>query len=353
MVILKISLAIFYLRIVVARWQKLTIYATVGIATIFGTYYFFAVLFECGMPADFLYKALHNECSGSKQTRFAINMTAGVINAVTDFILAALPLTLIRKAAVPLPAKVSAGLILLVGCTGSAVSLVRLAYIRGLNYSEDFFESGLNITIWSIVEAGLCITAASLATLRPLFHCCIDSARLPIGSKTFGSTRDFNPASFSELKSDAPHHNLSDSAVSVRAQEVRDVQSPTANWPLKPMGTTSEPRELDDLVPESGITRKASIQRGKVQWLDSRVETPSPTPPRRFRKPSKSRIPRVSSDDGPSPSPAQVSLNRAPRDQSSFASPFARNAAQPRMEEVGVGAWRVLDKAPERRPAGG
>lgn len=177
MVILKISLGIFYLRIVVSRWQKRTVYATVGIAAAYGTYYFFAVLFSCGMPSNFLMNALRGQCSGTLEVRFAINIAAGLVNAGSDIILAVLPVFLIRKACMPLPAKISACLVLLLGCAGSAVSIVRLAYIRGLSYDLDFFAVGVDITIWSIIEAGLCITAASLATLRPLGRCCMTSQR--------------------------------------------------------------------------------------------------------------------------------------------------------------------------------
>lgn len=302
------------------------------------------------MPADFLHNALLNKCYGSPQTRFAINMTAGVINAATDLILTAIPLTLIRKAAMPYPAKVSACLVLLVGCTGSAVSLVRLAYLQGLNYSKNFFEGGFSITIWSVIEAGLCITAASLATLRPLFHCCIGTTRRSIASKTYTARGDIDSAHFTELKSPGRHRL---SGFTIRAQEIKEIQVTPPIRPRRPSATAPKPQEMDDLVPVSGITRKASIQRGRVQWLDPRVATPSPPPPRRLRKPSRSKIPHISSgghgDERGQASlisaatPRQALVARASRDKPL---PSVPNATQPRMEEVGVGAWRVLDKAP-------
>jgi hypothetical protein len=92
MVILKISLGIFYLRIVVSRWHKITVYATVGIATIYTCYYFFAILFSCGLPGNFLANALQGKCTGTVHSRYAVNMAAGIINALSDFVLAILPI---------------------------------------------------------------------------------------------------------------------------------------------------------------------------------------------------------------------------------------------------------------------
>lgn len=348
MVILKISLGIFYLRIAVARWQKITVYVTVGIAAIFGTYYFFAVLFECGTPSTFLSRALQNKCNSTPGTRFAINITAGIINATSDFILAILPVTLLRRAAMPFPAKVSALAMILLGCTGSAVSVVRLVYIHGLTYSTDFFSAGVNITIWSIVEAGLCITAASLATLRPLFRCFTDAARRTIESNRSDSLTSLSNANHSiskpfPLKEDEESkHQHSDSGISMPASPPPR-SSDSANWPLKPPAMTkveTEPRDLDDLVPRTGVTRKASISHGKVQWLDPRVETPSPGPGLvlggKLRKQASVHLQRKPSK------PKKGSGIVSGGEGSSLGTTWFDDGGA-RMEEVGVGAWRVVD----------
>jgi len=267
MVILKISLGIFYLRIVVSRWQKVTVYATVTIATAFGCFYFFAILFSCGVPTKFLISALQNKCWGDAESRFATNLSAGIINAASDLILATLPITLIRKACMPLPAKISAGLILLLGCAGSAVSIVRLAYVRGMSYNLDFFQVGVNITLWSIIEAGLCITAASLATLRPLFRCCIDTTRRSMtadsewdGDKVFRSHR-------SRHTSYHHHHQHQPSNDSLQDRSLIRDTSENEEWPLRNQAVALTRLSAPASTPGSpGITRKASVIRGKVRW---------------------------------------------------------------------------------------
>ncbi|KAM0690996.1 hypothetical protein Q7P36_009766 [Cladosporium allicinum] len=272
MVILKISLGIFYLRIVVSRWQKVTVYATVGIATIYGCFYFFAVLFSCGVPAKFLVNALQDKCWGNPEGRFATNLTAGTINAVSDFILATLPITLIRKACMPLPAKLSACLILLLGCVGSAVSVVRLAYVKGMSYNMDFFQVGVNITLWSIIEAGLCITAASLATLRPLFRCCIDTTRRSMTADSeWGGDKVHHRTSYIQHA-----HQLSDESSPQDRSLIRPTSaSESEDWPLRdPASALPRLSEISNAPPSApgspGIIRKASVVRGKVQWVFSK-----------------------------------------------------------------------------------
>lgn len=351
MVILKISLGIFYLRLVVSRWHKVTVYVTVGIATIFGSYYFFAILFSCGLPSHFLTNALQGKCTGTVHSRYAINMAAGVINALSDFVLAILPIALINKACIPLPAKISASLILLLGCIGSASSVVRLSYVHGLSYNIKFFEVGVNITIWSIIELGLCITAASLATLRPLFRCCLEGTRR--SAITPGH-------SVSDLHSKLRHRRRS-SLLSF--QDRSPASHAGEDWPLRKPKPTFNPtvRELDNLRTPSPVfsdqdmTRKASLHHGKVQWLQ-----PAPPPKVPPKRPARPDAPWSEEHPAfrqkPALSASHFTYNPTQLLRSVSKSSFKRGAGrpctanndaqaagQPRMEEVGVGAWRVCD----------
>jgi len=357
MAILKISLGIFYLRLVVSRWHKVIVYATVSIAAIYGSYYFFAILFSCGKPPHFLANALRGKCSGTSQSRYAVNMAAGVINAASDFILAVLPIALIRKACIPLPAKISASLVLFLGCIGSAASVIRLVYIHGLSYDINFFEVGVNITVWSIIEVGLCITAASLATLRPLFRCCVERTRHAI---TPGH-------SVSDLHSKLRHRRRS-SVLSFQDRSPATHESD--DWPLRKPKPTFHPtvREMNDFRTPSpgfsdyGVTRKASLHHGKVQWVESHVPAMPPAVPLKVppKRPARPDAPSVQEHPafrqtlavGASKSShrqAQL-LRTASKPSFKRGAGRPRNvikegkaAGQPRMEEVGVGAWRVCD----------
>jgi hypothetical protein len=97
---------------------------------------------------------------------------AGGMNALTDWIFSLLPVTVIWSAAIPRSTKISAGCLLGLGSLASIASLIRLAFIPGIQASPTFLQNASSIACWSIVEPGLGIIAASLAALRPLFRHC-------------------------------------------------------------------------------------------------------------------------------------------------------------------------------------
>ncbi|KAK0834129.1 hypothetical protein LTR03_014592 [Friedmanniomyces endolithicus] len=173
-VAIKIALGLFFLRIMVQKWQRRVIYATVGFSSLYGMAFFFLGIFQCGNPAEYLIHSLRGDCD-SRETLLSVNITAGVINALADWILATLPVFLLRKVQIPLPAKISAGCLMVLGSVSSISSMVRLVYVHDFLPGPDFFWSSVSLTTWSIIECGLCIAAASLATLRPLFRCCMEN----------------------------------------------------------------------------------------------------------------------------------------------------------------------------------
>lgn len=87
---------------------------------------------------------------------------------------ALVPILLLRKANIPRRDKVSAACLLALGCISSLCSLVRYPYVKGLNLRESLFPS-VAIGLVSLVELGLGITTASLATLRPLLGSLLQS----------------------------------------------------------------------------------------------------------------------------------------------------------------------------------
>jgi hypothetical protein len=64
---------------------------------------------------------------------------------------------------------------------GSTATIVRIPYIKQLA-QNDFLYSTTDVAIWSTVEPGIGITAAAMATLRPLFRNFLSR------SKLFGSS---------------------------------------------------------------------------------------------------------------------------------------------------------------------
>ncbi|KAG9691777.1 hypothetical protein KCU95_g4659, partial [Aureobasidium melanogenum] len=172
-VVLKLALAIFFLRIIPENfsWQRKTIYISTGIYTTYGIVFTFIVVFQCGNPANFFIQEVRQACMSDNILQ-PLYYAAGGMNALTDWLFSLLPVTVIWSAAIPRSMKISAGCLLGLGSLASIASLIRLAYIPGIEASPTFLEHSVNIASWSIVEPGLGIIAASLATLRPLIRYC-------------------------------------------------------------------------------------------------------------------------------------------------------------------------------------
>ncbi|KAH0367354.1 hypothetical protein KCU65_g4678, partial [Aureobasidium melanogenum] len=172
-VVLKLALAIFFLRIIPENfsWQRKTIYVSTGIYTTYGIIFTFIVIFQCGNPANFFIQEVRKACMSDNILQ-PLYYAAGGMNALTDWLFSLLPVTVIWSAAIPRSMKISAGCLLGLGSLASIASLIRLAYIPGIEASPTFLEHSVNIASWSIVEPGLGIIAASLATLRPLIRYC-------------------------------------------------------------------------------------------------------------------------------------------------------------------------------------
>lgn len=175
-VIFKAALGLFYLRIVISRRLQCVVYVTMAISMTYGIAYLFFTLFQCGEPRDLVGKRIGGECV-SNAALLGVGLSEGAVNATADWILALLPIIPLRKANMPRPAKLSASFVILAGAAGSVCSVVRLPFITDYSPEGDFLLKSSRFTLWSVAECGICITAASLATLRPLFRTCLEGAR--------------------------------------------------------------------------------------------------------------------------------------------------------------------------------
>ncbi|KAK5741449.1 hypothetical protein LTR17_003884 [Elasticomyces elasticus] len=268
----KIALGLFFLRIMVDKWQRQVIYATVGFSTLYGSVYFFFAIFQCGNPVHFIENQILGNCVKS-EVLLPFNLTAGIINALSDWILGLLPVFLLRKAQMPMLAKISAGCLMLLGTAGSISSVVRLKYVHDYLPGEDFFWTSISLTTWSIIECGVCIITASLATVRPLFKYMMDNVRTltpaygrgnhsnPFASKS--RTQDSNTSGNGTWRS-GRSHTARDSFVPLSDVSGRDesgwpVESKYANGQTHEIGHVSAPGNrsyMDVLREENGKQAK-------------------------------------------------------------------------------------------------
>ncbi|KAF2119965.1 hypothetical protein BDV96DRAFT_641832 [Lophiotrema nucula] len=188
---MKISLGIFFARIVVKTYQLWLIYITVGLNVLSSAGSVFYCILRCGADLDqYVSRQLQDLCPSRNLDRFFAFQQASV-TTLTDCILATLPVLILWNASMDKRSKVSVGLILSLAALGCVCSIVRFKYVEGLTEIDDFFWNATNIAIWSTIEPGAGIIAGCLATLRPFLKSFLHTAR-SIHSSTMRSDKHFS-----------------------------------------------------------------------------------------------------------------------------------------------------------------
>lgn len=194
-IFLKASMGVYFLRIIREKWQTRTILISLAIYEVYTIAFLFCAIFSFGLPTA------HHILEQSKAphaipvTVFRpINYIYAAFNIIIDFIFTFIPMFVVAKAMIPLRAKVSVCVLILLGAVGSMVSVARIYFLPAI--TEKFSFSGIEMlgTI-SLAESSAGMIAISLATLRPLFKSCIDRVSSSKGSKyattenkTYGQT---------------------------------------------------------------------------------------------------------------------------------------------------------------------
>ncbi|THY51108.1 hypothetical protein D6C97_06807 [Aureobasidium pullulans] len=162
-ILLKISLGLFFLRIITEGWQRNVIYVGILINTLYGITYFGLCTFGCGDPAKYLLRITLKQCISIDRVIIPASYVFTGFNAVMDWIMALLPITTIWHLNMPKMTKF-------------------WAYSNGawgdrLEPDVNFFKNTGKLAFYSHIEPGLGIAAVCLATLRPLFRQCLDGAK--------------------------------------------------------------------------------------------------------------------------------------------------------------------------------
>lgn len=186
---------------------------------------------------------------------------------LTDVFFFILPIMVLWSANMDRKSKLSVGFILCLAALGCICSMIRFRYVEGLTQIEDFFWNAVNIAIWSTIEAGACIIAGCLATLRPLLKCAFNQARGSSSlsgcvkqiSKSLRSASQSNPSS---QDSTIPRYNTPTSGTHFRDKrrersdqrtEVNEEDEPTFLEFIAPPGT-----EVIQLTSDTNPERKST-----------------------------------------------------------------------------------------------
>ncbi|OAG03829.1 uncharacterized protein CC84DRAFT_1059881, partial [Paraphaeosphaeria sporulosa] len=169
---LKISLGLFFLRLLTKPWQTRLFHVILAISGVFGIFYFFVTLFVCGSPtklADSFIGARAKHCA---PVWFVLTTgyIYGIINVVADWIFTLIPIVILMDSTMDRRSKISVGIVMSFAAVGSISSIMRMVYLKGLLFENSVSTTSIKATIWATAEPGTGIIAASAAILRPLFR---------------------------------------------------------------------------------------------------------------------------------------------------------------------------------------
>lgn len=134
----KLSLGIFFLRIVIKPWQRAMVYVVMILIALTSIFFFFFLIFLCGNPKDYLIRYVYDQCA-PRHVQNALAYVAASLGAAADWIYALIPIQIVVQANMDLHSKLSVLFILSVGTIGCVCSSIRLKYIGGLVSPTDFF----------------------------------------------------------------------------------------------------------------------------------------------------------------------------------------------------------------------
>ncbi|TVY17486.1 hypothetical protein LARI1_G004529 [Lachnellula arida] len=168
---IKLSVGFLLLRITPdgAKFYRYVIFGSLGFLSLWTIISFFIVLFQCH-PVSYVW----DKTSGKGSCKDAVTVVKAAyafsaMDIFFDWGFALLPLPMLWDIKMSLQVKMSLFAILGLGIFASTATIVRLKYVIALTDVNDILYSYAKTLVWTCVETGLAIIAASVATLRPLF----------------------------------------------------------------------------------------------------------------------------------------------------------------------------------------
>lgn len=131
---LKISLGLFFLRLLTKPWQKRIFYTILTISAVFGVFYFSVTLFVCGSPANIADSFIGTRAKHCAPVWVVLSTgyIYGIINVVADWIFTLIPIVILMDSQMDRRSKISVGVVMGFAAIGSISSIMRMVYLKGL-----------------------------------------------------------------------------------------------------------------------------------------------------------------------------------------------------------------------------
>ncbi|KAM0720281.1 hypothetical protein Q7P37_004417 [Cladosporium fusiforme] len=209
-VLVKISIAFFLMRIMLQKAWKIFLWASVVFLACFALACTGTLVFACTPVAaswDFTIRSDPNTRCFSYRTFGNIGLFNSIINIITDVVFVVIPIPIVLRLQVNQATKVSLILVLSLGFVACAAGIVK-ARLQATAFEtpDQGFQNLFHL--WFVLELCLGILAASLPTLKPLFTAVLEGTRSRLGTirRSRGTDEAYggpNPRSRSRPQADA------------------------------------------------------------------------------------------------------------------------------------------------------
>lgn len=198
MAAIKTSFALMLLRIEQSTRVRRFLWAMIAVQVGLGIYNTLTILLQC-VP---FYKAwdLIGSVPGtcwSRRAQSISTIAVSVINILTDFALALMPLSFLRKIQRPLRERVIVGMLMGLGFFAGIASILKIVAAAQFGRTGDMINESINIGMWSVVEElvgmiVICIPCLRSPFQRALEYCGVLSIRVKQATfaRTYGRTLD-------------------------------------------------------------------------------------------------------------------------------------------------------------------
>ncbi|PSK53141.1 hypothetical protein B9Z65_3341 [Elsinoe australis] len=170
MVAFKFSLGFFFLKIFAnSRPTRILLYASVIVPTLVGILNVaWTAAFPCQVKTLFFAGLPACIDSTPRADWLIIGGVWSAFTAITDLLYGVLSFLAIRKLQMSRRDKLSAAGLCALGTIGGVASVIRLCVLVIPFPTVSVLGEGIHTSIWSLIEPGVGITAAAMASLRPL-----------------------------------------------------------------------------------------------------------------------------------------------------------------------------------------
>jgi hypothetical protein len=160
------------LRLTIHPLHRRVIWFVMILASLFGIAFLTQILVQC-QPINFFWSVPRDPSRGhciNLKINEGFTYAHAVVASIGDWTYGILPAFIVSGLKMNLRTKASVFLLLCLANVGSIATLIRFKAIHQITLSKDFLFATVDLVIWSSVEVGIAIIAASIATYRPLFR---------------------------------------------------------------------------------------------------------------------------------------------------------------------------------------